>query len=101
MNTRISKEARLLKAKKRVEELKGFYIHFGVYICVNLFLSLKQLFGALDDGLTFSESILELSSLWIWVFWGIGIVSHALKVFGTKLFLGKDWEDRKIKEYME
>jgi hypothetical protein len=29
--------------------------------------------------------------------WGIGILSHALQVFG----IGKNWEEKKIKELME
>ena len=37
-----------IKAKKRVEELKGFYIHLSVYIAVNLFLSGTQIV----DGIT-------------------------------------------------
>ena len=38
-------------------------------------------------------------SLWLW--WGIGIVVHTYQMFGSRLlFLNKDWEDRKIKEYM-
>ena len=28
-----------LRAKKRVEKIKGFYVHFAIYILVNLFLS--------------------------------------------------------------
>jgi len=29
--------------------------------------------------------------------WGIGVVSHAFKVFG----IGREWEERQIKKYME
>ncbi len=32
--------------------------------------------------------------------WGIGIVIHALTTFPVGIF-GKEWEERKIKEYME
>ena len=39
---------------------------------------------------------------WVTIFWGISIVIHALKVFVRKdKFLGKEWEERKIKEIME
>ena len=100
MESKISKEACLLRAKKRIEELKGFYVHFGVYICVNVFLTVKHIYGDLENGFTFTESILEISSYGIWVFWGIGVIYHALKVFSFDFLLGKNWEDRKIKEYM-
>jgi len=35
---------------------------------------------------------------WVTVFWGIGIIWHAIGVFGK---LGKNWEEKKIKELME
>jgi len=44
-------------------------------------------------------------TLWFYlitVFWGIGIVLHASKVFILKgKFFGKEWEEKKIKEMME
>lgn len=33
--------------------------------------------------------------------WGIGLASDAMKTFNYSLFLGKDWEDKKIREYMD
>jgi hypothetical protein len=33
--------------------------------------------------------------------WVIGIAAHATSVFGIKGILGKEWEERKIKEIME
>ena len=35
------------------------------------------------------------------VFWGIGLVFHFLGVFGPTFLFGKDWENKKIEEYME
>ena len=32
---------------------------------------------------------------------GIGIVFHAFGVFGMNFILGKNWEDKKIKELMD
>jgi len=39
--------------------------------------------------------------LWAAFGWGIGIISHAIGTFSLNPFFGKDWEKRKIKEYME
>ena len=39
--------------------------------------------------------------LWAAFGWGIGLVFHAVKVFGLNPFFGKNWEERKIKEYMQ
>jgi len=33
--------------------------------------------------------------------WGIGLVSDWMKTYNYHFFLGKDWEDRKIREYMD
>lgn len=101
MDPKISKEERYLRARKRVDELKSFYIHFGVYISINLFISGRQVYRDLEDGFTLTESLTEINTYWIWIFWGIGVCFHALKVFGSQFFLGRNWEDKKIKEFME
>jgi len=42
----------------------------------------------------------------LWFFWplfgwGIAVFIHGFTVFGAKKMLGKDWEERKIKEMLE
>ncbi len=39
--------------------------------------------------------------LWVLGFSLLGIVIETLKVYGTSFFLGKGWEERKIREHME
>jgi len=34
----------------------------------------------------------------VWIMWGIGLVFHTLKVFGFSFFMGKNWEELRIKE---
>ena len=84
-------EERYIKAQKRVEELKGFYGNLVSFIVVNLGLMVINL-------LTFPA---YLWFLWSVLGWGIGVVIHGLKVFNCIPFLGKDWEEKKIKEFME
>ena len=60
------------RAKKRVEALKGFYIHLGVYVLVNLFLFLLNIITAPD----------HLWFFWPLLGWGIGVVLHAASTFG-------------------
>ena len=79
------------RAKKRVEELKGFYGHLTAYIIVNVFLFVIYLLTTPGGFPWF---------LFVTFFWGIGLVSHALTVSRRGLF-SKEWEERKIKEYME
>ena len=33
--------------------------------------------------------------------WGIGMATHAVRVFGFGRWFGPDWEEKKIKEIME
>ncbi|MDX1331956.1 MAG: 2TM domain-containing protein [Robiginitalea sp.] len=35
------------------------------------------------------------------VFWGIGLGIHALNVFGINGILGRRWEERQIRKFME
>ena len=52
-----------LKAKKRVEKIKGFYIHLIVYIVVNLFLSGIIIYGLMsDEGDSFEDVIIFINS---------------------------------------
>ncbi|NEU31672.1 2TM domain-containing protein [bacterium LRH843] len=78
------------RAKKRVQNLKAFYIHLTVYILVNMML--------------FSINVLTDASNWWFIYplggWGFGVVIHGITTFAGGHF-GVDWEERKIKEYME
>ncbi len=90
-------EEKLRRAKKRVQELKGFYIHLAVYLLVNIFILINIYIETRNDGGTF----------WKWghfftlFFWGIGLAFHAIKVFNLNPFFGKDWEQRQIRKYIE
>lgn len=79
------------RARKRVDELKGFYIHLAVFVIVNFILFLINLLSS--PGIWWFY--------WITAFWGIGVIWHAFCVFIGDRLLGKEWEERKIKEYLE
>ncbi len=85
------------QAKKRVDELKGFYIHLSVYIVVNLFIMLSIMFQLSAEGRSPFGWPLLVTPL----FWGIGLGIHAANVFGFGLLLGKNWEERMIRKYMD
>lgn len=95
-----TKEQRYIFAKNKVEKISKFYKHLSVYIVVNLFLSAFFVIKDVQDGDTLSEAILNFGNFKILFYWGIAIVINAINVFGFNIFFGKDWEDRKIKEYM-
>lgn len=88
------KEDAYLRAKKKVDELKGFYWHLAVYVVVNLFII--YLVGFYSGSGFFSYEPYTTAA-----FWGIGLAFHFIGVFGSNLFLGKNWENRKLQEFME
>lgn len=79
------------RAKKQVEEIKGFYIHLMTYLIVIFFLFLLNVFS---NSHTYWFQ-------WPALGWGIGVLFHANSVFFFKGLFGKAWEERKIKEIME
>ncbi len=97
MNTKNSK---IERAKERIKELKGFYIHLLVYILVNIFITSIIVYGRMHDGESFSEAFLDFGSFVTPFFWGIGLMFHAIGVFSINPFFSKDWEARQIKKYM-
>ena len=85
------KETSYYKAQKRVEDIKGFYGHLTSFIVVNL-------------GLMVLNLITSPQHLWFFypaMGWGIGVVIHGMSVFNYLPFLGNNWEERKIREFME
>ena len=91
METNYNEEERYQKAKKRVDEIKGFYGNLTAYIIVNIFFVVINLMTSPD----------HLWFYWPMLGWGIGVTFHGLRVFNYMPFLGKDWEERKMKEYTD
>ncbi len=101
MEHKISEEKKYILARKRVEKISKFYKHLAVYLIVNCFLSAIFIAGDINDGDTFNEAFFNYHNYKIWLFWGIGIFFQALNTFGIRLFLNKDWEERKIQQYLD
>ncbi len=97
LNTLNKKE----RAKQRVADLKGFYVHFSVYIIVNLMITTIRLVSVLNNEKSFVDEIFSFSTFATWFFWGIGVFFHAKKVFSINIFFTKKWEERQIKKYMQ
>ncbi|QIE58138.1 2TM domain-containing protein [Rasiella rasia] len=86
-----NREFRLQQAKEKVEKLKGFYTHFTIYlIFVPIFISINY-FG----GSNFPWAVFPI------IGWGFGVFGHASETFGWNPFFGKNWEERKMKEFMD
>ena len=92
MEREFTEDQKYIQAKKRVQKIKGFYTHLTVYcfvIPIIIFANLK----------------FEPHFHWFWfslLGWGTGLIIHWVNVFGFNLLgIGKNWEDRKIKEMMK
>jgi hypothetical protein len=84
-------EKKYTLAKEQVEKLKGFYIHLTIYlIFVPVFIWLNYISHA-----GFPWAIFPIGG------WGFGVMSHAAETFNYNPFFGKDWEEKKIKEFMD
>ena len=81
---------RYKRARERVENLKSFYSHLTIFIMVNIML--------------FIINMMNNPGNWWFIYplggWGIGLVAHAFSVFSFGFF-GPEWEEKKIREYME
>lgn len=98
-----AKEDLYLNAKKKVKAIKGFYWHLAVYIVINGFITVNKVIrNVLENGETYFDAIFDIGTFFIWTPWGIGVLIHGLFVFEAfSLLVGKNWEERKIKELME
>ena len=83
--------SKYVKAVERVEKLREFYQNLASYCLVIPFLVFINL--------KFSPGF-----YWFWFpafGWGIGLFFHFLEVNNFNVFLGRNWEERKIKELMD
>ena len=85
----LTPEAKLARARRRVAALKGFYIHLGVFALVLIALLVVNIVAG--------------GRWWVaWVFlgWGIGVLSHGLAVMGRGSRAIAAWEERKLRHYL-
>ncbi|NQX78267.1 2TM domain-containing protein [Gilvibacter sp.] len=92
------KESKYGRAKKKVENIKGFYNHLVVYLIVNTAIILIRVLVFNEGNIGFE--IPHWSIITTPLFWGIGLFFHGLWVFSDKLGFIKNWEERKIREFM-
>ena len=79
------------RARRRLRAEKGFYVHLVIYVIV-------------ISGLFVINALTGHGRWWfVWpaIGWGIGLTIHALSTFGMISLLGRDWEERRLKELVE
>jgi uncharacterized membrane protein YhaH (DUF805 family) len=87
-----------LNAKKRVKQVKGFYIHALVFVLVNAFIIMMKVINGQHVA---GEPQIKISQFLTIIIWGVGLVAHGLSVFLPNFILGKNWEEKKIRELMD
>ena len=96
-----NQNTKYLRAKRKVDKLRGFYGHLAAYMIVNICLTIVKVSRNLNNGETLNEAVFEFSTFALWFFWGIGLTIHAFATFGLDYVLGKDWEEKRIQKYMK
>ena len=89
-------EAKYYEAAKRVKKIKGFYTHALVYVIINIMIVILNI-----QNLNVGESYFKLENFFTLFFWGFGLLAHGLSVFLPNFIFGQDWEEKKIKQFME
>lgn len=92
MDYNTDKQNKYQRAKARVEKIKKFYTSLFTYV---VFISLL---AALNY---YTNEWRNMWFLWAAFGWGIGLLFHAAKAYEWSPFMGKNWEERKLKEFME
>jgi hypothetical protein len=88
----VNEHEKAAKAAQMVEAMTGFYIHFIVYALVIALLLAVNYFATPEVWWV----------QWVFLGWGIGVLGHALLVFGSSPSAKGNaltrWQLRKIKE---
>ncbi|MDK2915964.1 MAG: hypothetical protein PWR25_521 [Euryarchaeota archaeon] len=87
----MDEQERYARARRKVDDIRGFYTHLAIFIIVNVFLFILNM--VISPG--------AFWFYWVTIFWGVGLAVHALDTYGSGRFFGRDWEERKIREIME
>jgi len=83
-------DKRYEKAKEKVERIKGFYGNLLAYCIVIPFLIVINY-----NTTSFPWAIFPALG------WGFGLTAHGMEAFGYNPLFGKNWEERKMREYMD
>ena len=79
------------RARRRLRAERGFYVHLVIYVIV-------------ISGLFVINALTGHGRWWfVWpaIGWGIGLTIHALSTFGMISMLGRDWEERRLRELVD
>ena len=90
-----------MRAKSRVDKIRGFYTHLGIFIVINIGITVVKVVVQMRYGSTLDEAFMRFETWAAWLLWGIGLALHAFGVFGLPKIMGNNWEADKIQEFMD
>ena len=82
-------EEALRRARKRVKDMRSFYMSATMYCIV---IPSLWMFNLIGGG--------KIWAHWATIGWGIGLTAHGLSVFAGRSFFGSEWEEKKVEEIM-
>jgi hypothetical protein len=89
----MNEEEKYKYAKKRVDEIRGFYSHLISYGAINVMLVIIWFVTTGGTGYPWF--------LWVLGWWGFGLFWHAIGIFVFSKMEKGGWEQRKIREIMD
>ena len=87
------------RARRMMRALRGWYIHLLIYVVVNSWLWLRFFYFPSPSWSHYA------TTGWPWpltttLAWGLGLGVHGILVWTRLSRWGRDWETRKIQEFM-
>ncbi|WP_348680247.1 2TM domain-containing protein [Flavobacterium coralii] len=79
------------RARKKVKDIKGFYVNLMCYCIVIPILIFLNLYYT-------PQYYWFLFSM---IGWGSGLLIHGLAAFGYMPFMSREWEEKKLKKFLE
>ena len=77
-------------AMRHVRKIRGFYGHLTQYVVIISGLAIFNFF----------KSPNYLWVIWPALGWGLGLMFHGMRVFGTMPFMNAEWEKRQVEKYL-
>jgi hypothetical protein len=79
------------RAKKRARAIRAFYYNLSCYcIVIPVLIAINLIYSPQFYWFIFSA-----------LGWGMGLAFHGMGAFNYNPFLGRDWEERKIRELLK
>jgi 2TM domain len=84
-------QERYRRERRRVRQIRAFYLHFPLFMIVNIILHL----------INFLATARTYWVFWPPLGWGVGLLARGLATYRWMPSVGKEWEEQKIRELVD